>query len=103
MNGCMTMDRGILMESIIQINEGDIPSSNNGCFFCEEKAPFTFGIIKSDKIIKSNNTDCFILNSVPLCEKHAEGFNSLLSGEHDINDLITVMKASKQKRINLRR
>jgi len=92
-----------MLESIIQINEGDAPSLKQGCFFCKEEAPFTFGIINAKKIIKSKNNDCFILSSVPLCEKHAEGFNSLLSGEHDINDLITQMKSSKQKRINLRR
>ena len=92
-----------MLQSIIQINEGDKPSLDKGCFFCKGEAPFTFGIIKNDKIIKSKNEDCFVLSSVPLCEQHAEGFNSLLSGEHDINDLITVMKSSKQKRINLRR
>ena len=97
------MDRGILMESIIQIKEGDIPSPEHECFFCKEKALFNFGIIKSDNIIISDYTDCFVLNSVALCEKHAEAFNSLLSGEHDINELITVMKSSKQQRINLRR
>jgi len=92
-----------MLESIIQVNEGDKPSLEQRCFFCKEEAPFTFGIIKANKIIKSKNEDCYIFSSVPLCEKHAEGFNSLLSGEHDINDLIIEMKSSKQKRINLRR
>ena len=92
-----------MLESIIQINEGDVPKKSNGCFFCSEEAPYTFGIINNENKIQSKNEDCFILNSVCMCERHAEAFNSLLSGEHDVNDLISVMKTSKQKRINLRR
>lgn len=92
------------MESIIEIREGDIPKQNSECFFCKERAFLNFGIIDTTKKINIPNSDsCFILNSVSLCERHAEAFNSLLSGEHDINELITVMKTKKQHRINLRR
>jgi len=90
------------MESIIDITEGDIPSIKHTCFFCEEKAQFNFGSIDVTRTIISNNKDCFIYNSIPVCEKHAEAFDSLFSGEHDINELVTIIK-TKQKRINLRR
>ena len=43
------------------------------------------------------------MNGVNLCEQHAEAFNSLLSGDHDVNDLITVMKSRPSRKINLRR
>lgn len=91
------------MESIIQISEGDKPNSNRKCFFCEKEALFTFGIINNNKTIISNNAESFIMTSAPMCIIHAEAFNSLLSGEHDVNELITVMKTNKQKKLNLRR
>ena len=98
------MDRGILMESLIHVKEGYTPGqTNTRCFFCDQEAPFTFGIIDNTRMIRSGATECYQMNSVDLCTIHAEGFNSLLSGEHDINDLIMVMKKTNQKKINLRR
>ena len=101
------MDQDISMamcESIIHINEGDVPSTKTKCFFCKEDALFSFGIIDNKKQIKSNNQDCFVMKSVTLCSQHAEAFNSLLSGDHDINDLIVVLnKTTSQRRLNLRR
>ena len=98
------MDRGISMEQIINVTEGDKPSDKHGCFFCEKDAPFLFGVIDSKNSVKTHKgEEGYVMNSVALCEQHAEGFNSLLSGKHDINELITVMKSSRQKKINLRR
>ena len=91
------------METIIKVTEGDSFNTKRKCFFCEKEALFTFSIIKNDKVLKINNEESFIMQSVGLCETHAEGFNSLLSGEHDINELISVMKDTKQRKINLRR
>ncbi len=103
------MGRGISMESIIQINEGDIPNPKSKCFFCDKEAPFSFGIINANKMLitydkmKEEHRAGFVMNGVSLCEQHAEAFNSLLSGEHDVNDLITVMKSRPSRKINLRR
>jgi len=97
------MEWDTLMESIIQINEGDKPNDRHKCFFCEKEALFTFGVIDNNKTIISNNNKAFILTSVGMCNIHAEAFNSLLSGEHDVNELITVLKNTGQRKINLRR
>ena len=91
------------METIIKILEGNKPNEKRKCFFCEKEALFTFGVINNNKTLDINNEESFIMQSVGLCSTHAEGFNSLLSGEHDINDLISVMKDNKQRKINLRR
>jgi hypothetical protein len=100
------MDRGISMESIVNFKEGDKPSEENGCFFCKEKAPFLFGIVDSRKTVHANTKEDkpFIMKSVALCKVHAEAFNSLISGEHDVSELITVMKttSSRKNNINLR-
>ena len=93
------------MESLIQFNEGDKPSDAR-CFFCNKEAPFIFGIINiSNKIIDISKPkeDVYKLDAVYLCTSHAEAFNSLLSGEHDINNLIDIMKTTTQRKINLRR
>jgi len=99
----MNMEQDGLMESIINITEGNKPNEKRKCFFCEKEALFTFGIINNNKILTINNDELFVMQAVGLCDTHAEGFNSLLSGEHDINDLISVMKDTKQRKINLRR
>jgi len=89
------------MESIVHFVEGDKPNSNTTCFFCKERARFVFGIINNNKTIISDNKEAFIMTSVGLCSSHAEAFNSLLSGEHDVNKLIITMNES-MKKINLR-
>lgn len=91
------------MEMIVQVNEGSKPNVKRKCFFCDSDSKHTFGIIKDNKTILSNNNEAYIMTAVGLCDIHAEGINSLLSGEHDINDLINVMRTSKQKKLNLRR
>lgn len=98
------MDRGISMESIINITEGVKPSESHRCFFCDQEAPFHFGIVNSKKkVVIGENTNGYVMSSVALCSVHAEAFNSLLSGEHDVNELISVMKTTKSKKLNLRR
>lgn len=91
------------MESIIKFIEGKAPSDTNKCFFCKKEAPFTFGVIHNENTIYTKDGNNFIMNNVALCNLHAEAFNSLLSGEHDVNDLIQVMATRTQKKINLRR
>jgi len=98
------MDQDGSMETIIKVAEGDAFNTKRKCFFCEKEALFTFGIIKNDKVLNYDpDSPIFVMQSVGLCETHAEGFNSLLSGEHDINELISVMKDTKQRKINLKR
>ena len=90
------------MESIIQINEGQKPGCEKHCFFCKNKSVFTFGFIKNE-IIMSNDNESYIMKSVSLCEQHANGFNTLLTGEYDIDALITTLTKTKHGKLNLRR
>jgi len=96
------MVRGTFMESIIEFKEGDMPSTNR-CFFCNNEAPFIFGIINKNQQYNIKDSTGYKMDAVCMCEVHAEAFNSLLSGEHDVNALIDVMKNTKQRKINLRR
>ena len=96
------------MESFIVYNEGNKPNPNGDkCFFCEEKTFLLFNMTDTSYsepiIINGNETSQYASNGIYLCNKHAEAINSLLSGEHDINQLITVMRSVKQKKLNLRR
>jgi len=91
------------MESIIKVLEGSKLKTRK-CFFCNKEAVFTFGIVDNTKTIKTQDDDnSFIMNHVTICKAHAEAFNSLLSGEHDIEYLIKLTKTNTQNKINLRR
>ena len=93
-----------MLESVIEYKEGNTPNEKCSCFFCEKDATVLFGITQKDaKVMAKDGSNCFIHNSVGLCNIHAEAFNSLLSGEHDVNNLITVMRTAKTGKINLRR
>jgi len=90
------------MQALVKILEGKM-TDNCKCFFCKKEALFTFGLINSTVKINHPDGDAFILDGVYLCNQHVEAFNTLLSGEHDIDNLIVLAGKSKKGKINLRR
>ena len=90
------------MQALIKILEGKLPEKSK-CFFCEKEAFSTFGLINSKNKINHPEGEGYILDGVFLCDQHLEAFNTLLSGEHNIDDLIIIAGKSKKGKINLRR
>ena len=89
------------MEALIQIHEGNIPK-NGTCFYCDNKARYIIGMIDTENMVKTE-VDNYVFTSVGLCVNHAEAFNSLLSGEHDIDKLLIHRTNFKKNKLNLRR
>ena len=88
------------MESIIEFNEGYKPNSKTKCFFCDNEASLLFGMVNINKTIEPEK---YVMKSACMCLEHAEAFNTLLSGENDVNELVKIYKQQNTSKINLRR
>ena len=90
-----------MKQSIITIEEGTSLSSSK-CYFCTRKTELYFSIIDStSSLITNNNKTGYIMNTIPLCETHADAINKLLSGEINIDKFIKQYE-SRGKNLNLR-
>ena len=71
------------MESLVKFVEGNIPKEIHKCFFCDTHGELLFGIINIKNKYINNNDDCYKMDSIVVCNTHAEAINSLLSGDND--------------------